>query len=371
MNLQQGEKKGRNPSFELLRIVSILMIVMSHVMNVWMGAILRDVELFSVNYFIGWWIEAYIIVAVNCFVLISGYFMVEQRFRLKRLMLLWLEVVFYTVGIYLVFCGLGLTVFSPVELLRQFLPISTNSLWFVTAYFLMCCVAPFLNLAIRAMDQTQHRNCILVMMLIFVLWATFAGFGDFSGIAQGSTLTWFVILYIIAAYFRKYYVPNGRARIWMGLFLGTGLCLAATKPSIAWITQKLFGEPIFSGAFYINNSPFVLAMSVFLFLFFANVTIKSPTAGRVICFLAPLSLGVLALHLNSYVLKVWVDLLHPYTYANSPLMVPYLIFCTLAVYVVCIAIDAVRQFLFRPLQKMTWPDRLLERARALAEKSPV
>ena len=371
MNLQQGEKKGRNPSFELLRIVSILMIVMSHVMNVWMGAILRDVELFSVNYFIGWWIEAYIIVAVNCFVLISGYFMSEQQFRLKRLVLLWLELVVYTAGIYLGFCGLGLTPFSPVELLKQFLPISTNSVWFVTVYFLMCCVAPFLNLAINAMSRAQHRVCILTALLIFSLWATVAGFDDFSGVNQGFSLTWFVILYLIAAYLRKHYVPNGRAWLWMGLFLGTGLCLAVTKPSIAWLTQKILGEPMLSGAFYIYNSPFTAAMSVFLFLFFANVNIKSLVAGRVICFLAPLSLGVQILHAYSYLSPVWVDLLHPYTYANSPLMVPYLIFCTLAIYVVCATIDAIRQFLFRPLQRMIWPDRLLERARALTEKFPL
>lgn len=349
---------SRDPNLELLRIISILMIVAGHIMNVFIGGVLKDVETYTVNYYLGWLLQAYVVVGVNCFVLLSGYFMCRQQFKLKRIVLLWLELAVYSIGIHLVLCILGIQSLSPITLVKGLLPITTNSVWFVTVYVLLCCVAPFLNLLISAVDKRQHLGCLCALLLVFCLWATAAGFGDFTGVAQGFSLTWFVILYLIAAYIRKYGVPERRPRVWMLLFLATGALLATTKPVISIVTELILGEAMFSGAFYIYNSPFVLAESIFLFLFCRDLKIKNGRAGRVICSLAPLSLGVQILHAYSGLKGLWVELLHPRTYANAPMMLPYVLFCTAVIYAICVAIDALRQFLFRPIKRMTWPDRL-------------
>lgn len=89
---------------------------------------------------------------------------------------------------------------------------------------------------------------------------------------------------------------------------------------------------------------------------------------RVICLIAPLSLGVQILHADSGLKMAWVDLLHPYTYANSPVMLPYVLLCTLLIYVFCIVVDSVRQWLFRPLRRMTWSDRLQKKGAALLDR---
>ena len=122
------------------------------------------------------------------------------------------------------------------------------------------------------------------------------------------------------------------------------------------------------GAFFVYNSPLVLTESIFLFLYFINMTVKSTALGRTACFLAPCSLGVLMIHLNDLIKPVWIDALHPDAYANSPWMLPYLLFCTAAVYGLCVAADLIRRWLFRPLNKMTWPDRLLGRVNAMLER---
>ncbi len=351
-------KTSRAPNLELLRIISILMIVAGHVMNVFIGGVLQDVEQYSINYFLGWIFQAYVVVGVNCFVLLTGYFMCTQRFKLKRLVLLWLEMAFYAVGIHLVLSAVGLQNFSAASVIKGLLPISTNGIWFVTVYVLLCCVAPFLNQLIAAMNKRQHLGGLCGLLLIYSLWATAAGFGDFSGVNQGFSLYWFMILYLIAAYIKNYDLPDLHPRNWMLLFLGTGLLLGLTKPAISAVTQAILGEPMFSGAFFIYNSPFVLAESIFLFMFCRSITIKNKTACRVICYLAPLSLGVQILHAHSGLKALWVDILHPRTYANAPIMLLYVLLCTVLIYAACVVVDAVRRILFRPLQGMTWPERL-------------
>ncbi|MDO4269915.1 MAG: acyltransferase [Eubacteriales bacterium] len=361
-------RTARNPSFELLRVVAMLMIVTLHMNIGGMGNILEEVIPCSANFFLAWGLEIYCLVAVNCFVLITGYFMCEQKFKTKRLLLLWLQIVFYTIAIYLVFVGMGKTTFQVSALIKSFLPISLKTRWFVTVYFLLCCVAPVLNITIAAISKAQHRNCLAALLLIFSFWATAAGVSDFTDVSMGYSLPWFMILYLIAGYIKKYRDVSKKASFWLGLYLGTGLLISIAKAGVSALTQRMFGQIRFAFPFFIYNSPLILLESIFLFMFFANLTIKNKRLCRIICALAPLSLGVLIIHANEYVRTIWVPLLHPATYANSPWMIPYVFFCTFCLYFFCVAIDAVRQQLFKPLQRMTWPDRLLEKAEKLLDR---
>lgn len=71
--------KVRNPNIELLRIVSMLMIVILHFLM--HGQILKWSAFGSKEYAIYWMIEAFVFVSVNAFVLISGYFLCLSEFK--------------------------------------------------------------------------------------------------------------------------------------------------------------------------------------------------------------------------------------------------------------------------------------------------
>lgn len=73
--------KQRNARIELLRIISMLMVIMLHCLS--MSGALNYLE--GANYFIYWGMEAACIIAVDLFVLISGYFMVEGKFRSRKI----------------------------------------------------------------------------------------------------------------------------------------------------------------------------------------------------------------------------------------------------------------------------------------------
>ena len=75
--------KERNYALDLLRILSMLMIVFLHSNS--HGGMFYSPETGLDGYVIGSWVvEVLCIVSVNVFVLISGYFLCEQSFRLSR-----------------------------------------------------------------------------------------------------------------------------------------------------------------------------------------------------------------------------------------------------------------------------------------------
>ena len=106
-------KAERNYSVDLLKCISMLMVVVLHLNNYG----LRNV---AYNHFglIGLsstLLQSFSIVGVNVFVLITGYFLSGSRVefskkgllgRYKRLLPLWIQVELYSVGVYLVLCAI-------------------------------------------------------------------------------------------------------------------------------------------------------------------------------------------------------------------------------------------------------------------------
>lgn len=88
--------KQRASNIELLRIVLILMIIILHYLNGGMGGLLLHVRENSTNYYLGHLLESFCIIAVNVFILITGYFSVNKTnisvskvIRLLLIMIFW------------------------------------------------------------------------------------------------------------------------------------------------------------------------------------------------------------------------------------------------------------------------------------------
>lgn len=102
--------KERNRNLDLLRIVSMFMVVLLHSFN--HGGLLQDIApaYGTPNLYLVQAIFSFCLVAVNCFVLISGYFLCASDFKLKKWVSTWGQALVYSVGIYFVLtfvCGGG------------------------------------------------------------------------------------------------------------------------------------------------------------------------------------------------------------------------------------------------------------------------
>ena len=125
-------KKERKSNIELLRIISMCLIIYHH---------------FSLNLGIieGYDISKTMIFGVVCYVLTTGYFSVEKDFNVKRVFKLWLQIFCYSVGFMLFFRITGIEKLNNVDTIKTFFPFAYNQYWFMTAYLYLMVLTPFIK----------------------------------------------------------------------------------------------------------------------------------------------------------------------------------------------------------------------------------
>ena len=121
-------------------------------------------ELLTTRLTWGFLVESFCIVAVNCFVLITGYFLSTAKLTIKKIGYLYLQVLMYSVGVYLVLCLLPIASvgFSATQLIKCMFPMLSNQYWFFKYYCLLYLISPLLNLLIAAMDKQMYRSTNLL-----------------------------------------------------------------------------------------------------------------------------------------------------------------------------------------------------------------
>ena len=91
----------RDTGLDLLRIISMIMVVCLHTVG-WGGLVEGALIPGTVNWYLGNAMHTLSLQAVNCFVLISGYFLCTSQFQLTKFASAWVQVVFCSVGTNLV-----------------------------------------------------------------------------------------------------------------------------------------------------------------------------------------------------------------------------------------------------------------------------
>lgn len=334
----QSLKKKREPNLDLLRIVSMLMIIWLHSID--HSGVLETAD--ADGGMIGVYVRfSYILVqvCVNCYVLISGYFLVESTFRLQKLVSLWLEVVFYSVTVKLVFMLMGYTPFSIASLISCVAPVFTGRYWFITIYFGFYLISPFLNIAIYAMNREQHLKLNVLLFILFSCMISVSP--SFAGMNSGAGwgLAWFTVLYFLAAWFRLYYKPDGK--LWGKVLGAIGIAvLVTTVYEVGGVITPL---RIMAGNWYRYDSVPTYLMTVLIFMAFLSVDIKNEKIGRCITAIAPTTLGIYLIHAHaSFSPWSWEVLNLPQK--MSSVFFPVIQAATvLGIFVVCMIIDLIRK----------------------------
>ena len=351
--------KKRDNGLDLLRILCMLMVVTLHYYGHG-GLINGQLTPGSPNWFLGEFLYPFSLMAVDCFVLLSGYFQCTSRFKLKRVVSTWVQVMFYSVGVcFLVMLLPGGLSFK--ELIESALPVITTRYWFVTAYLLMYMVSPFLNSMIASMGKHLHFLCCCTLLGIFSVAHNFAYVYDFGKVAGGYSFLWFCVLYIVAAYIRLY-VPVEAKQRKQGLLVYSlcALGIALARFTAHYVTTAILGKPMLTSFFYSYNS--ILTVPAAIGLFMAMRTVKVDGIGaKLVGFFAPLAFGVYLIHDHTNLRPVLWEFLKPYTFADSLWMVPYGLLCAAGIFLVCCGIEWIRQKLFSILGIQKWIDRTCDR----------
>lgn len=338
----------RNSRIELLRIICMLMIVTYHYAIY--GFYSQDlvyspnksfVELLSLGGQFG----------VSVFVLISGYYMVDQKYSFRKFSVFLGQLWFYTLGSLLLFS----TVFSSSGLVTReilsmsLLPISKGHYWFATSYFVLMLLSPYLNCFIKNAGRRQLLAAIAVLLLVYTLLPTL--FDIY--LSNGSTIARFITLYLSAGYIRLYGREEGSGcRVHRRIFL----CLLAL--SFAWVLLSNFLWQRFGLEFFLlhsndlpQNGIFIYILPLEMFLCFLSF---KPVYNRKINFLASLAFGVYLFHDNQLIRSMWQGLFKTSQFALSPWLPVHALAAIVSVYLAGSLVELFRQKTFGRLwQRLT------------------
>lgn len=291
---------GRQANLELLRCVAMLMVVVMHYLG--KGNLLAGPEKmpFSPAETAAWLLECLCVVAVNLYMLISGYFLCVSPFRPSRLFRLWLQVWMYSVCFGLAGALTGImreTDFDIHFLLTIFFPVSMNHYWFMTAYVFLYVLLPFVGAGIRRMTKRQLGTAAILLLLVFSLPKSLLPV-RFETDGRGYDCLWYLCVFVSAAYVRRFGIPflekKGRG---IALYLTGSLLVFGGAMGLRLIYQRTGRLGRMQGMFleYNHILPFLAAVG----LFFAFRRLKlSGRFGAAVVKIAPYTLGVYLLHEN-------------------------------------------------------------------------
>lgn len=348
-----GVGNKRQANFELLRIVAMLMIITLHYLVKGGVIAASNVPLVIKENPTGafaWLIEAFCIVAVNCYVLISGYFGVESVWKPGRVISLLCQVLFYSLSVPCVLLLIGAESAKKMELydwIDCVLPIETEHYWFATAYLIMYLFAPLLSIGIRQMEKRQLQLVIVFLLGFFSLGKTIFPVylvTDRSGYDFG----WLMCLFVVAGYIRMYGIP------WLEKLSHAAAAYLLSSFGIwlfALFVNLVASKFDVSFTHYINmlyayNHLLCLISAVALFYLFKNLRIREGRFADAVRRLAPYTFGVYLLHEHNLVRYEWMTWLGVEKVNESFWFIPHMIGCVLLVYVIGTAVDAARAWLF-------------------------
>jgi len=341
--------KARNSNIELLRIISMMMIISLHF---WGHCVdISNVEMFSFTYFFGWFFRGLSHVAVNVYVLISAYFLCKSSFKFNKLIKLILEVWFYSVLIYALCCITGKTTPSFGGILHAGLPILFGEYWFATIYVGMYIISPFLNKALSAFDKKEMGRLIWVLLLLFSLIPNILFYSKWLNFGEGYGIVWFVVLYSIGTYIREYVNIEELRKNKRELYSLCALFLflpVISKALIAAVTTLIIGHQVASGAFFLNNSVIILPASVLVLLTFLSLGIRSEGGvfSKCVNFIAGSCFAVYLIHDNNRVRNDLWDFVYSHLDVNSLNIVWQYFSWIIVIFVICVLIDLFRRLLF-------------------------
>jgi len=345
---------SRIASIEFLRSLAMLMVITLHYLD--KGGIL--VSLAEKQTFAGvcaWLLESFCAVAVNTYVLISGYFLVESGFKLRRLIILAAQLVFYSVlvPVVLVLCGiLPVSELTVYHLLNYFFPIQMNHYWFGTAYVFMYILVPVLSAGIKQLSQKQLKIIITIAIIVFSISKTILPF-QLEMDKAGYDVTWFICLFLIASYIRLYGIKwinkGSRGFVVYGLSCVGILCLSM---AIAFAGSCLGKFEYFIDSPFDYNHVLCLLGSVGLFLGFLYWKMPEGKVARFACKISPYTFGVYLLHENREIRYLWPQWLGVDKFVAGTWSVFHWLISIFIVFAVGILVDYLRSFLFDAIEKI-------------------
>ena len=206
-------QQERNSNIEVLRLLAMFLIVIGHQATHGFDVTklpYNEAGIFTIAMSQG------ARIAVDIFVLITGYYSASQTIKLKKVFTLYREVWFYSVSVlmivWLCFCR-QLTI---GEILKSVFPIYTSQFWFASCFLFLMLLLPYINILVYNINRQQHMTFLVILLVPFCIVPTIIPINT----SLYSNIFWFIVLVLVASYIRLY-SPSWISRIkwWHGMLM--------------------------------------------------------------------------------------------------------------------------------------------------------
>lgn len=311
--------KQRNSSFEVIRIICILYVVYWHSI----GPFLDDMA--SFNLFPAAIINSMCNNTNTLFMLLSGYFGI--RLNLEKLIKLDLAIIFYDILNLILINGI-----TAKALISSCMPIIFKNHWFLSCYFAIAILSPFLNKIPEKLERKTFRNLLLVLILIFYLIPTVF----FSELIEdgGKGIVCMCIVYLVGRYIKLYYQDISFRKAPLFLFWIFCIVFSAVLNTI----HSIFSG-VFMGMYCRDNSIFMLFASASFLLIFREIHFTSQ-------FINKITPNIVILYcIEGYVRAFVSRYFNLGDYSYSPYFIGVVFIYSIAIIVLCLLINEFRVLL--------------------------
>lgn len=255
-------KENRNNGLDLLKAICIFFIVLHHLLLKLTDMRALNSDSFNLLYSRYLFVNSFLVVAVNCFFLISGYFRIKHS-NIKMIKLI-IEVYVIHFFVNLLFIALGYQSISQPLIKACVFPLS--KFWFVIVYILLDFISPYINKMLDVMTIYEKKKIIIILTVVYCGYAFLIDNAVF-GANGGYSIAFAIYSYILGDFFREINTKRLNNILLFGYMLLCSIngilvycCANSGRGKIAWL--------LFS-----YNNPLVISASVCLLLFFSNCTI--------------------------------------------------------------------------------------------------
>ncbi|MBR3161353.1 MAG: acyltransferase [Bacilli bacterium] len=356
--MEESSKKNnlldsRKSNYELMRIISMFLIILYHI--ILHGKLITRSE--GIVKMILGMIEAIILMHVNSFIILTGYFQCKSTRKMKKVFSIIGQTWFYKVAIMLILIKISYII-TPrtIDYIHTLLPLDYGTYWYVNCYLILYIISPILNKVINNSNKKELQQTILTLFIIVSCISTLTRDIVFNSFI-GRSISTFILLYFIGAYLRLYpleqskffkkYKPSNRRLLYFIGFLITILISYSFWLLGIYLTDfnnilKYIGK-IFNKLHISYASPIVIIQTLFYFSIFGTFSFKN----KFINLISQTTLGVYLIHENYYLRSILYYKLKlkysPVTYSK----IGYIIIVAIIMYIICIIIELIRKILIK------------------------
>lgn len=289
----------------------------------------------NINSLVLWSLGIWGKTGINCFLLITGYFMCTSTITLRKFvkLLTWI----YTYKI-IIFCMLLLADYetlSMTRVIKLIMPVWGFNTNFCSCFIGFWLTIPFWNILIKNMSKRQHELLLLLLLGMYTILGSIPKFH-----ITFNYVTWFGVIYLISSYIRLYPRPVfHNKKLWMFMTWITVILSLCSMVLMSHLSG--LGNP----TFFVSDSNKIMAVVVAVtsFLWFKNIDLK---CNKFINMVGASTFGVLLIHANSAAMREWlwkntVDCIGHYSLPTFQ-MTLYFCGCILLVFTTCTIIDIMR-----------------------------